>query len=463
MKCPNCTKAKVINNVCPSCGVDAVLFKQTSIISCNLYNKGLAQAKLRDMTGAVSLLNKSIEFNKNNIMARNLLGLIYFEIGYIGDALKHWVISSSQVKENNEAAAYIERLQRSSRQLEQLSDAVNMYNNALEYLRQKADDMAIIQLKKALEINPVFIDAINLLAFCYLIQKDKEKSAALVEKALALDINNAVALRYYQEIYPAKIRPEPKKITKLQAATPPQSSRSADPRGKKMFGESFHLTEILSFLIGLIVAFALLYILVMPGAVAASRSELSRLQQSLDELETQFSIESAASAEEIERQANRIAVLERENVSLSTQANLRSRIEDIVAAGAHRDAGEVGEAALLLSHLGDDLSDLTDEARATAEALRQEVYPQAALQFWGEAITQYNLGDFSAAQDLLELSIQFGATGLNFYDSVLFYLGSIAEHSGDNQLAVRYYQRLVTEYRTSSYYPQARGRLGNLN
>jgi len=132
MKCPNCTKVNVINNVCPSCGVDAVLFQRTSILSCNLYNKGLTLAKQRDLSGAISVLNKSIEFNKNNIMARNLLGLVYFEIGYIGDALRHWVISSSQVKENNDAIEYIDRLQKHSRQLEQLGDAVKIYNQALD-------------------------------------------------------------------------------------------------------------------------------------------------------------------------------------------------------------------------------------------------------------------------------------------------------------------------------------------
>ncbi|MCL2852600.1 MAG: hypothetical protein FWE20_06160 [Defluviitaleaceae bacterium] len=463
MKCPNCTKVNVINNVCPTCGVDAVLFQQTSIISCNLYNKGLAQAKLRDMSGAMALLNKSIEFNKNNIMARNLLGLVYFEVGYIGDALRHWVISSSQIRENNDAAGYIDRLQKNSRQLEQLSDAVKMYNNALDYLRQKADDMAIIQLRKALEINPVFIDALNLLSFCYLIQKDKVSAAALVEKVLALDINNAVALRYYQELYPAKIRPEPKKITKLQAGAPLQSSKSGDPRSKRLFGESFHLTEILSFLIGLIVAFALLYILVMPGAVAASRSELASLRQSLNEIETQFQIESEESANQIADQAERIRHLETENQSLSTQAQLRGRVDVIVSAGAHRDAGEVGEAALLLGSLGDDLGDLPDDARNTAESLMMEVYPLASRQFWEEGVTEYNLGNFTEALQLLDLSIRFGAPNLNFYDSVLFYRGSIAEHRNDTQLAIQYYQRIVTEYRGSAYLQEAQNRFRNLN
>ena len=461
MKCPNCVKMNVIDNVCPACGVDAVLFQQTAVISCNLYNKGLAQAKLRDLTGAIALLTKSIEFNKNNIMARNLLGLIYFEVGYIGDAIKHWVISTSQMKENNEASVYIDRLQNNSRQLEQLGDAVKMYNNALEYLRQKADDMAIIQLKKALEINPVFVDAINLLAFCYLIQKDKQKAAALVEKALSLDVNNAVALRYYKELNPAKIRPEQKKITKMAGAGAPQTVKAVENRSRRAFGESFHLTEILSFLIGLIVAFALLYILVMPGAVAASHSELSGLRQSLTEIEVRLAEETSESSETIAAQLLRIRQLEQENESLSTQASLRHRVEVIVNAQAHSDAAEFGEAAILLRSLG-DLSDMTEEFQRVANGLIQEVYPRAAQGFWQEGMTEYNAGRFDEAQRLLDLSVAFGAEAEQFYPSVLFYRGSIAEHTGNFNLAVQYYQRIIADYPRSTYVTLARERFNNI-
>ena len=51
------------------------------------YNIGLEKAKSRDLTGAVTALKKSLRFDKYQTDARNLLGLIYNEIGEVGSAL----------------------------------------------------------------------------------------------------------------------------------------------------------------------------------------------------------------------------------------------------------------------------------------------------------------------------------------------------------------------------------------
>ena len=39
------------------------------------YNDGLRKAQMRDMSGAVASLRRSLQFNRENIAARNLLGL----------------------------------------------------------------------------------------------------------------------------------------------------------------------------------------------------------------------------------------------------------------------------------------------------------------------------------------------------------------------------------------------------
>lgn len=55
------------------------------------YNDGLKKAKIRDMTGAVTSLKKSLQFNSENIAARNLLGLVYYGEEKWG---KHWLNGS---------------------------------------------------------------------------------------------------------------------------------------------------------------------------------------------------------------------------------------------------------------------------------------------------------------------------------------------------------------------------------
>ena len=53
-------------------------------LSVRYYNQGLDKAEIRDLSGAIDLLRRSLKFNKLNIEARNLLGLVYFETGRSG-------------------------------------------------------------------------------------------------------------------------------------------------------------------------------------------------------------------------------------------------------------------------------------------------------------------------------------------------------------------------------------------
>ena len=45
---------------------------------------------MRNLSGAIVSLKNSLKFNKYNIDARNLLGLIYCETGEVVDALSEW-------------------------------------------------------------------------------------------------------------------------------------------------------------------------------------------------------------------------------------------------------------------------------------------------------------------------------------------------------------------------------------
>ena len=50
---------------------------------------------MRDLSGAIETLKVSLMINKYNINARNLLGLIYCEMGEVVEALSQWVMSKN--------------------------------------------------------------------------------------------------------------------------------------------------------------------------------------------------------------------------------------------------------------------------------------------------------------------------------------------------------------------------------
>ena len=85
------------------------------------YNDGLRKAQVRDMSGAIVSLQQSLQYNRENIAARNLLGLVYYGIGEVSEALVEWIISKNLCQRDNIADYYIKKVQNSANELESLN------------------------------------------------------------------------------------------------------------------------------------------------------------------------------------------------------------------------------------------------------------------------------------------------------------------------------------------------------
>ena len=180
MVCYNCGGSLSEYDFCTNCGVDVALYKKIMFISNRFYNDGLEKATVRDLSGAVASLRQSIKFNKNNIAARNLLGLVYFEMGEVVSALGEWVISKNLSPKKNIADDYIDMIQTNQSRLDAINQTIKKYNQALAYCRQDSNDLAVIQLKKVLSYNPKFVRAHQLLALLYINSEEWEIGRAHV-------------------------------------------------------------------------------------------------------------------------------------------------------------------------------------------------------------------------------------------------------------------------------------------
>lgn len=138
--------------------------------------------------------------NKRNTNARNLLGLVYYEVGETVSALSEWVISKHFQAENNDADEYMESLQSNPTKLETLNQTIKKYNSALQSAKQGSDDLAIIQLKKVTSLNPHFVKALQLLALLYIKNGEKDKALKALLKASKIDVSNTTTLRYLHEL-----------------------------------------------------------------------------------------------------------------------------------------------------------------------------------------------------------------------------------------------------------------------
>lgn len=201
MKCMNCGIPVAPGlDYCNRCGWNMTIQRKAVRLSNLYYNKGLEKASIRDLSGAISCLKQSLKFYKNNMQARNLLGLVYFETGEVVSALSEWVISKSLTPENNLAETYINKLQANRNKLESINQTIRKYNQALEYCREGHEDMAAIQLRKILVQNPKLIKGYHLLALLQIREGAYSKARKILRKAAKIDKTNTTTLRFLREI-----------------------------------------------------------------------------------------------------------------------------------------------------------------------------------------------------------------------------------------------------------------------
>jgi len=158
------------------------------------YNLGLERAKLRDLSGAAELLKKALHYDKYQREARNLLGLIFFEMGEVADALVQWVISMNLLPEDNLADYYLDEIQRKPAILRICSDNVKRYNQALDYAQHNNEDLAVFQLNQVISDSPNYVKAHILLALLYMKRNDWVKAGKSLYLVLKIDRNNPKAL-----------------------------------------------------------------------------------------------------------------------------------------------------------------------------------------------------------------------------------------------------------------------------
>lgn len=172
-------------------------------ISNGYYNLGLSLANERNLSSALNALSIALGLDKNNIDARNLYGLIQFEMGEEAKALISWVISINIKPTGNQAQNYLQKLRSRSTYLEKSQDAISKYNKAISQIRTVNYDMARITLKQAVDIRPHYVKAMLALSLLDIREGKVGEAKSLLEAVLSIDRFNAKAITYLNEIKPS--------------------------------------------------------------------------------------------------------------------------------------------------------------------------------------------------------------------------------------------------------------------
>ena len=198
--CPHCGAQVRKNGYCSECYLPLSMLKKAQNTSNYYYNIGYDRASARDLSGAIESLLQALRYNKRNVPARNLLGLIYYEMGEAVQAMSEWVMSINYQQENNLATKYLKELKKDPARLESVDQLARKFNMAIQYAHSEDYDLSILQLKSALSDNPHFVKGYLMLALLYIGTDNYEKARVTLRRVLKIDKANSLAVHYLREM-----------------------------------------------------------------------------------------------------------------------------------------------------------------------------------------------------------------------------------------------------------------------
>lgn len=436
--CPYCGSKEQNGPYCNTCLGKIDWAQELWHKSTFYYNRGYEAALTRNLTLASKYLNKALILNKYHIEARNLLGLIYFELGQIGLALKEWIISQSLKKEDNLASYYIKQIQENEKVLSNYKEAITLYNKALGYLKQKNMDMAIIRLKKAVSIHPQLVEARALLGLSYMHEKQFRKANEQIRRTLLIDHGHEQGLLYYKEmeeedtqaIDPYKMEYRTKEVKQIWP------SRLIDR--SVMFRR-----YLLYFLIGAVGMLLIDRYLILPNKIKSYHLESTRLKESetvltqkIQSLTTEYNIQVA----ELESSRKK---LENEVTSYENQVSKLAQKEKLTNAKDLIEERSYVEAAQILYSVAS--TQLDEASKIQFEQLKQRVYPYAIETLYNEGISLYNQDNLVEANTKFEAILLYEPEERMARRS-LYYIGCIYEKNNDFENAKKYFEKIIADY-----------------
>lgn len=451
MICPKCNSpVSFKKNRCDRCGEDITIYKKVISASNGFYNIGLDKAKVRDLSGAIIALKKSVEINKKNIQARNLLGLVYYEIGEPVQALSEWVISKHYQSQENDADGYIREVQKNPSKLESINQAIKKYNLAVTSAKQGNEDLAIIQLKKVVSLNPKFVRAYQLLALLCIKTNEKEKAVKYLYKAKKIDINNTTTLRYLREI--GEVEAEVVPVIKAQTSTAVSTTDGQDSSKSGPFPTFSSFEEekpspmlFVNLIIGVVVGILVTWFLIVPtinkSITDKQVNDLNTYSEKISEQTAQIKTledNNKALNEEIDQLNKEIEALGIETYDVANYDTLFDGIQ------LYLEDKSLESAETLLKVDEDSLE--SDTAKEIYTFIKDTTFKEASKTIYEEGNTEYNAYHYDKAEELLTKALELDPENVD----AVYFLGRTYHQTGDIEKAKFYYNKVIDEFPDSS-------------
>ena len=426
------------------------------------YNDGLRKANIRDLSGAIVSLRRSLQYNRSNIAARNLLGLVYYGRGDVVEALVEWILSKNFQSHDNIANYYISKVQEVPGELEEINQAVKKFNLSLDYAAQNGEDMAIIQLKKAIAVHPTYVKAYQLLALLYLKTEQYTAARQVLRTAHKLDTTDDFTLRYMHELNQirknrtVKFKENEKKDQ--QTVTYNIGNETIIQPVSTNFKERTGLHTVLNMLIGLVVGVAVMWFLVMPAVNSSRQKELNKQTVEFsDQIATQ---DAQISALKKELEEYRSTSEESENAKATGESTQES-YEIVMNIYKHYSDSDMSNAAMVEELIKVNPDSLGTIGLERYNEMTEKLYPKQCEKIYSEAKDNFDAENYKDAISKLTQVLQMDEGYGDGAAKLL--LAQSYEKSGDKDQANALYQKLVEDYKDTDIATSAQAALDAQN
>ncbi len=452
MRCPRCD-AKLDENIsrCHHCGQDLGMIQHVYRLSNTFYNIGLEKAQVRDLSGAVFSLKKSLQYNKKNTNARNLLGLVYCEMGETVAALSEWVLSKYLQPEDNAADAYINTIQANPVGLDNVNQTIKKYNAALTAARTGNEDLAIIQLKKVVSLNPKFVRALQLLALLYIKTEEYQKAYKCLKQARGIDNSNTTTLRYIREVR-GHIRSTRQEIPRTTLKPRKDPLANVTPVGTYQEEKKSWMPYI-NVIIGLVVGILVTILLIRPTLQSVGGVSASDLAEANDQLTVKTTELSTVKKQNDKLKSEVDELKKKISGGMDGETKYKKLLEGVAL---YMDNKQTEAAAMVASYKETDFD--LEEAKTLYKKIAKELTNEDANKLFLSGRDKYNSRRYDDAITDLNQALAIEPENLD----ALYFMGRVYHQKKDYEKAKEYYDKVVEIDKDSSRAREAKNRLNQL-
>lgn len=340
-----------------------------------------------------------------------------------------------------------------------VKNSIILYNKALESLKIDSEDMAIIELKKSISMNPNFHEAMNLLGLCYSYTKEHSKAMEIFERVVAAENNSVQALRYMSMLngggsqasaIDGKLRGSRRKI-------PEKSIEKKGESGVNVLSSIWinDKKDILKYALGFAAGTVIMLTVALSWGAFSQESKPASNEAAEPGGMVQ-DIDYKAKYEELEQNFTALQGRVSEADSQVEYYNNVIKLFEVESLAAQQKPEAAADLLMLLKAVS-----FKDAEKAKFDEIYNEVMPKACTALLNNGMSLMNSKKYQEAVEKLNKIPVYMSEWRNM-DRTLYNVGKCYVYMNDSRNALSAFQQLKDEYPKSQYAAYANSRIKSL-